>query len=115
MPELVRMKALRSWRNLEYEGDVESGQIFETPDYRARQLELSELAVRVTVLPVAGGQNGNPLEFVRKEPGRPLSSTASGGGGELSSSSHLDRARLAKTSPKHEAGRSSSPSTNPGG
>lgn len=40
------MKALRPWRNMEFEGDVQRGQLFIVPEHRAKELEIHGLAVR---------------------------------------------------------------------
>ena len=44
---LVRLRAVACWRNNEHEGFVEPGQVFLATEQRARDLELSALAVRV--------------------------------------------------------------------
>lgn len=43
----IRMRALRYWRNAEHEGFVEPGREFSASELRARDLEISELAVRI--------------------------------------------------------------------
>lgn len=50
MSELVRMKALRSWRNDEFEGVVSFGREFMATESRARELERAELATRMAAL-----------------------------------------------------------------
>lgn len=43
---MIAMKALRSWRNMEHEGDVQIGRMFTATEQRARELELHGLALR---------------------------------------------------------------------
>ena len=64
MAELVKMKALRSWRNDEFEGSVTAGQQFDATETRARDLELGQLAVRIS--------SGRPKVEVQSSPPRPL-------------------------------------------
>lgn len=42
------MRALRPWRNLQYEGDISPGHEFHAPEHRAQELEMLGLAERVT-------------------------------------------------------------------
>lgn len=46
MAELVKMRALRPWRNPEHEGQVAVGDVFFATEQRARDLEKRDLAVR---------------------------------------------------------------------
>ena len=52
MPELVRMKALRSWHNDQFEGVISFGREFFATEDRARELERSDpkLAERMPAL-----------------------------------------------------------------
>jgi hypothetical protein len=44
---MVRMRALRTWRNDQHEGYVDPGHEFTATEQRARDLELSALAERI--------------------------------------------------------------------
>lgn len=71
MPELIRMKALRSWRNDDFEGAVSFGREFMATEMRARDLERMDppLATRVpansgTTVKVAADQpQESPTQF----------------------------------------------------
>jgi hypothetical protein len=68
--ELIRMKALRSWRNDDYEGVVSFGREFLATEDRARDLERSDLAVRQ---PLHAGETVEVKADIPQEPKRPLS------------------------------------------
>jgi hypothetical protein len=72
MPELIRMKALRSWYNDEHEGEVSFGREFFATEGRARDLERSDpkLAQRI---PALSGQTVEVKADAPQEPKRPLS------------------------------------------
>lgn len=67
MPDVVRMKAMKPWRNLEFEGHVSIGQEFDAIEDRARELERNGFAVRITIEDKR--PHDPPLEFARNEPG----------------------------------------------
>jgi hypothetical protein len=70
MPELVKMKAMRSWRNDQFEGHVNLGREFLATEDRARDLERAQLAVR---LPRHSGETVEVKADAPQEPKRPLS------------------------------------------
>jgi hypothetical protein len=108
MPGIVRMKALKSWRNREYEGEVSMGMEFDAVEHRARDLELAQLAVRVVA--------ATPMQVKAEVPPRPLPVTESDGAGRRLSSLDPAQALREQPSPKRK-GRpplSSLPSTNRG-
>lgn len=39
------LKALKPWHNLDHEGQVEPGQVFEASEYRGKELILAGLAI----------------------------------------------------------------------
>ncbi len=76
MQALVAMRALKSWRNRAYEGDVAADADFSTPAERARDLERRGLAVPLPPAPVAmEAAELHPLSPPAPGAGKPPSSS----------------------------------------
>lgn len=73
MVELVRLKALRSWRNDEFEGAISFGREFLAAEMRARELVRMGLAERIPALSgktveVNADQETREVEFASPRP-----------------------------------------------
>lgn len=69
----MRLQALKPWVNLDHEGRVEPGQIFEASDYRASELIRGNLAMPATVstkIKITADPPQKPKQNERKHPGR---------------------------------------------
>ena len=102
MTELIRMRALKGWRNDSFEGVVNPGQEFDAGSERARELERVELAVRVVGVPAKKPE----VEVQTKQP-RPLEFGDHRGAVESSSFSRPGQAQPAKNSSKSAGTRKS--------